>query len=204
MYNNNYEEYIRTILGYPNTPELQENQMYSNGYYTMSQTNSKTNLESFYPEIYKIIYPMVKKACEKNIRNTEEDIEKMTDEIYMSVEDNHQIDLNIRLGNTISATNINKMQNKNETHKEEIQKRNNEKQSSESRNVEMQTKRNPANNYLRDLIKILLIREIVDRPNNQMPPQYNPPRPLQNSTQLPMRPPIMPRNYQTIYDIYEY
>lgn len=205
MYDNNYETYIRSILGYPSASEMQENQMYLNGYYTMSQASPKSNLESFYPEIYKIIYPMVKKACERNMRvNTKEDIEKITDDIYMAVEDNNQIELNIRLGNTMSATNTNKTQNRNEIHKEEMQKKTAENQLSENRNMEMQNKRSPVNNYLRDLIKILLIREFSNRPNSQVPPQYNLPRPPQNSTPPPMRPSIMPRNYQPLYDIYEY
>ena len=72
------------------------------------------------------------------------------------------------------------------------------KQEVENRNVDAENKRSPRNNNLRDLIKILLIRELLGRPHNHFPPSPpHHPRP-------PMRPPIMPRNYQPFYDIYEY
>ena len=196
MYDNQYEEYIRSILGYPNTTNFNQNQMYPNGYPVAMQTNTRNDLEEFYPEIYKIIYPMVKKACEGNMRaSTREEIEQMTDEIYSALEDSNQINVNINLGNTVSTTNENRTQNRNEVHKE-VQKKLPEKQETEDRNVEIQNRRRPGNTNLRDLIKILLIRELLrrrNRPNNNFLP-----RP-------PMRPPIMPRNYeQPLYDIYEY
>ncbi len=196
MYDNQYEEYIRSILGYPSMANLNQNQMYASGYPEPTQISSRNDLEECYPEIYKIIYPMVKKACERNMgANTREEIEQMTDEIYLSLEDNNQITMNINLGNTVSTTS--NTQNRNGLSKEEIQKKPSEKQ--ENRNSEVQNRRSPANNNLRDLIKILLIRELLGRPNRPFPPRppHNP-RP-------PMRPPIMPRNYQQpLYDIYEY
>ena len=141
---------------------------------------------------------MVKKACDGNMNaNSREDIERMTDEIYSAIEDNNQINVNINLGNTLSTTNSN-IQNRNELHKEEVQKKSFEKQEVDNRNAEVETRRSPRNNNLRDLIKILLIRELLRRRHNHFPPRppHNP-RP-------PMRPPIMPRNYQPLYDIYEY
>ena len=203
MFDNQYEEYIRSILGYPNTTNFNQNQMYSNGYSVAMQTDTRNDLEEFYPEIYKIIYPMVKKACERNMgASTREEIEQMTDEIYSALEDSNQINVNINLGNTVSITNENRTQNRNEVHKE-VQKKLPEKQETEDRNVEIQNRRRPGNTNLRDLIKILLIRELLrrrNRPNNNFPP-----RPPQNPPRPPMRPPIMPRNYeQPLYDIYEY
>ena len=199
MYDNQYEEYIRSVLGYPSTANMNQNQMYQNEYPNPSQVNMRNDLEEFYPEIYKIIYPMVQKACDGNVRaNTREEIEKMTDEIYSAIEDNNQINVNINLGNTVSTTNTNRTQNRNELSKEEIQKKNSEKQEVENRNIETESRISPRNNNLRDLIKILLIRELLRRRHNHFPPRppHNP-RPS-------MRPPIMPRNYQPLYDIYEY
>ena len=198
MYDNQYEEYIRSVLGYPSTTNMNQNQMYQNEYPNPSQINMRNDLEEFYPEIYKIIYPMVQKACDGNMRaNSREEIEQMTDEIYSAIEDNNQINVNINLGNTISTTNMNRTQNRNEIPKEEIQKKSSEKQEVENRNTE-ESRIIPRNNNLRDLIKILLIRELLRRRHNHFPPRppHNP-RP-------PMRPPIMPRNYQPLYDIYEY
>ena len=199
MYDNQYEEYIRSVLGYPSTTNMNQNQMYQNEYPNSSQINMRDNLEECYPEIYKIIYPMVKKACDGNMgTNSREEIERMTDEIYSALEDSNQINVNINLGNTVSTTNMNRTQNRNEISKEEFQKKNSEKQEVENRNIETESRISPRNNNLRDLIKILLIRELLRRRHNHFPPRppHNP-RP-------PMRPPIMPRNYQPLYDIYEY
>ena len=204
MYDNQYEEYIRSVLGYPTTANMNQNhinqnQMYQAEYPNPSQINMRNDLEDFYPEIYKIIYPMVQKACDGNMgANSREEIEQMTDEIYSAIEDNNQINVNINLGNTISTTNMNRMQNRNEMSKEEIQKKSLKKQEVENRNTEGESRISPRNNNLRDLIKILLIRELLRRRHNHFPPRppHNP-RP-------PMRPPIMPRNYQPLYDIYEY
>ena len=202
MYDNQYEEYIRSVLGYPSTANMNQNQMYLAEYPNLSQINMRNDLEEFYPEIYKIIYPMVKKACDGNVRaNTREEIERMTDEIYSAIEDNNQINVNINLGNTVSTNNSNtqnRNQNRSEPHKEEIQKKSSEKQELENRNKEVESRIRPRNNNLRDLIKILLIRELLKKRHNNFPPRppHNP-RP-------PMRPPIMPRNYQPLYDIYEY
>ena len=199
MYDNQYEEYIRSVLGYPSTANMNQNQMYQNEYPNPSQINMRDDLEDFYPEIYKIIYPMVQKACEKNMMvNSREEIEQMTDEIYSAIEDNNHINVNINLGNTISTTNMNRMQNRNEISKEEIQKKSPEKQEVKNRNTEGESRISPRNNNLRDLIKILLIRELLRRRHNHFPPR--PP----HHPHPPMRPPIMPRNYQPLYDIYEY
>ena len=199
MYDNQYEEYIRSVLGYPSITNRNQNQMYQNEYPNPSQIRMRNDLEECYPEIYKIIYPMVQKACDGNMRaNSKEEIEQMTDEIYSAIEDSNQINVNIHLGNTISTSNTNRSQNNNELSKEKIPKKNSEKQEVENRNVDAENKRSPRNNNLRDLIKILLIRELLGRPHNHFPPTPpHHPRPL-------MRPPIMPRNYQPFYDIYEY
>ena len=199
MYDNQYEEYIRSVLGYPSITNRNQNQMYQNEYPNPSQIRMRNDLEECYPEIYKIIYPMVQKACDGNMRaNSKEEIEQMTDEIYSAIEDSNLINVNIHLGNTISTSNTNRSQNNNELSKEKIPKKNSEKQEVENRNVDAENKRSPRNNNLRDLIKILLIRELLGRPHNHFPPSPpHHPRP-------PMRPPIMPRNYQPFYDIYEY
>ena len=68
MYHESYEEYIRSILGYPNYG----NAMFENSYQYMPDnfrnTEKNSELEACYPEIYKIVYPMIKKACVSNIK----------------------------------------------------------------------------------------------------------------------------------------
>ena len=149
MYNESYEEYIRSILGYEprNTIEKDKyNEIYEQISYDNS-TNRDNELEECYPEIYKIVYPMVQKRCNnRKERINNEDIENMTDEIYFAVEQN----------------------NRNRRQTRQI------------------------NRGLRDLIKVLLIRELLNRPgipNKPLFPMHPPfpgPRP-------PMRPPIRPR-----------
>ena len=176
MYNNIYEEYIRNIIGYPNNTN---NNCYScnmnmeENSYTNLQV-PKSQIEQCYPEIYKIIYPMVKKACNDNFNlNTEEEIDKITNEIYYGIEDNNQM---------------------------------NNTRNTETRRI--------TNNNLRDLIKILIIRELLNRPNIRPP---RPPRPPHHRPPFPgfpggpggggPRPPIMPRDLeysQDYYDIYEF
>ena len=79
MYDNNYEEYIRSILGYPSRTNFDQNVMYNTGYQEPTQINTRNDLEEFYPEIYKIVNPMVCKICENNNEPiTKELIQKMT------------------------------------------------------------------------------------------------------------------------------
>lgn len=193
MYNNIYEEYIRNIIGYPNNTN---NNCYScnmnmeENSYTNSQV-PKSQIEQCYPEIYKIIYPMVKKACNDNFNlNTEEEIDKITNEIYYAIEDNNQINININLENAVRTKTAENASNRNQ--KEVVNSKENlsEQSMNNTRNTET---RRITNNNLRDLIKILIIRELLNRPN------IRPPR--------PPRPPIMPRDLeysQDYYDIYEF
>ena len=84
-----YEDYMRSVLGYspyvPNdytyTDEQEDIYSYSND---MMQMQPVQDLSPFYPEIYKIIYPMVCKVCNVNLNRelTKELLEQMTDEIY--------------------------------------------------------------------------------------------------------------------------
>lgn len=92
MYYQNYEDYMRSILGYP----LQEQRMYENTYADYSNINDELDLQmprysseimNLYPEIYKIVNPMVCKLCQANTKPIcRELIEQMTDEIYLNLE----------------------------------------------------------------------------------------------------------------------
>ena len=70
MYYQNYEDYIRSILGYP-----MQNNDYSGTYdncsniryeYLTAEPRYSDEILNLYPEIYKIINPMVCKICEAN------------------------------------------------------------------------------------------------------------------------------------------
>lgn len=92
MYYQNYEDYMRSILGYP----LQEQRIYETTYTDYSNMNNEypvqlpkysNQIMELYPEIYKIVNPMVCKMCEANTKPIcRELIEQMTDEIYLNLE----------------------------------------------------------------------------------------------------------------------
>ena len=203
MYNETYDDYIRSILGYPNNNMYNTNSRENVYMYSAQNTTSTSEIEQYYPEIYKIIYPMVCKSCNNNTSPiTKELIESMTDEIYFAIESDNEIDLNITINNevknnkietqtnSINNRNISNSKDKNTVIKEENKK---DKENREDRRIR--------NNTLRDLIKILLIRQLLqNRPNRpnfpQRPPFPGGPGPGQG------RPPIMPRyNYMDIYEM---
>lgn len=158
MYNETYDEYIRSILGYsPMGWDHNNYQEYRNQAINYDFKINK-EVEKYYPEIYKIVYPMIVKRC-SNINNvvTKEDIENMTDEIYSALEE--------RNDNKVISNNT-------EVQIKEVVQ--------EKRNIKQIDKN------LYELIKILMIRELSNRPNWKMRPQQ---RPFVNSL---------------VYDIFEY
>ena len=57
--------------------------------YNLSNNNNREELENCYPEIYKIVYPMVSQRCSTMSQPvTRETVENMTDEIYSAIEVN--------------------------------------------------------------------------------------------------------------------
>lgn len=221
MYNDSYEEYIRTILGYPRMQDISDNYMISQESLDFNypmQNNSE--LENCYPEIYKVIYPMVEKKCRENVEPvTSELVDAMTNEIYMAIEGNEEVQININLNNPVSTENrkVSNTSNKTEEAKNNSKQQNNIK---ENRQVGQFRNRN-----LSDLIRILIIRELLGRPGfpghrppvRPRPPMRPPVRPPfpggpGNGHRPPMRPPFprgdiyqqMPEILENGYDIYEY
>ena len=192
MYNETYDEYIRSILGYPvrnqfdqfnqGQQEYQGYQEYRNPTFNTNINISGNNveLENSYPEIYKIVYPMITKKCE-NVREsniTKDDIENTTDEIYYALESKNETQVNIKKRPEVKVS---------ETTGEKRQ----------------------LNGGLRDLIQILLIRELLNRRRPPFrPPMPNPPGP---GPRPPMRPPFGPgpgrppfnRDFSSFNDLYE-
>lgn len=124
-----YEEYMKEILGY-STSQMQDNCCIIDTNNNMTNTYNN-EIEEFYPEIYKIIYPMICKAC-MNI-NTNVNIEivnKITEEIYINFE----------------STEISEEMNN-------VRRYNNQR-------IKQDYNNQYRNSLLRDLIKILVIREL--------------------------------------------
>ena len=158
-----YEEYMRSVLGYQ--PVNYDN-TYDMGYdrFEMPNMTAMNNiqmqeLENCYPDIYRIIYPMVQRACSQNTRPiTRVLVDSMTDEIYFAVED-----------------------------KEMLENRNKNEKTTQVTTENRQIVRNQG---LNDIIRILILRELLGRPGfpgfpGGRPPRPRPPRP-------PMRPPMGP------------
>lgn len=180
----NYEEYMRNVLGY--SPYIDRNYTYTDAQedmytYTdeMSVSERPTqDLTSLYPEIYKIIYPMVCKVCNMNYNReiTKDLLEQMTDDIYRNVEPEEQT--------TSQRT--------------EIQLKNGDVINPNAKEPEQSTRETRQNNFLlRDLIRILILKEL-GRPNRPpMRPPFppgmgRPPMGPGMSPNRPGRPPMGP------------
>ncbi len=155
MYNYSYEEYMNNLLvnGMPNTRNTVINTMepYENENAFVTTYNNQVNnqLEECYPDIYKIIYPMICKRCLYiNEKITEELVERITNEIYENVEQDESPKETRSAQGTVNHSNI--CNNRNMRYMPKINETNNEVKEKRQRNF-----------LLNDLIKILVIRELL-------------------------------------------
>ena len=210
MYFQSYEDYIRTILGYPVQNEMSYNTYPNCSYEYIEQPRYSSEIMDLYPDIYKIINPMVCKICEANSKPiTRELVEQMTDEIYLNIENDTTIEedvVNVRvnLPPTKPESNSNNRQvrtrdlnNENISSKKMKDNRqenvNNANKVDDSQNRIIRPFRR--NNTLRDLIKILILNQLLGGRRPHIP---NPPRPPFPGNPGPRpgpgpRPPIQPR-----------
>lgn len=176
MYNYSYEEYMNNLLGYNmnnrnnmymmNQPMIEP--MYEEeNVFTYAQSNSE--LEECYPDIYKIVYPMVCKAC-MNINEdiTKELVDRLTNEIYEAVENDEIMEETKTSIIKVNYSNIPNNRNIRRTAREESI--NDTKEEKRQRNF-----------LLNDLIRILILRELLG--NGRRPPF---------SYHRPGRPPFLP------------
>lgn len=214
MYDAYYDEYMRNVLGYGKPLDYRD--LYSMmpqdlnniNTYMMGDKNEpqmvNDNLEECYPEIYKVIYPMVQKACIKNTKPiTKKLIDEIVDEIYVNIEPSDQININVNVGNTSKINNYNldreakTLSTRSPEVKSEVR---------ETRTDTRQKEKKQRNFLLNDLIRILVLREIIgnqERPYVKRPPQNPPMRPPYPGPN--MMPPMRPRgSYNYDYDPYEY
>lgn len=152
-----YDDYMQNLLREDYSPyQYTYKPITNNSYYNYINNcspknlsrNLVTDIESLYPDIYKLIYPMIKKALSQNTQPITEDIlDEIAKELYNNIETENNLNINI--------TN-----NRNEN-KSLPNSKNTIYDSKETRHI---------NNSIRDLIKILLIRELIDRPDFNVPP----------------------------------
>lgn len=177
----NYEDYMRSVLGYQtgniyaNTYNPRNDYYYDIPMMTTDYTTTDTDeFTEFYPEIYKLIYPMVCKVCNQNSTReiTKELIDRMTDEIYVNfeAEDNQTSTMRTTL-------------------------KNGDVRNPNAKEPEVRQETRQRNFLLRDLIKILILRELLRRrrPNRpQFPPPGRPPMPPRQPVMRPGGPPFRP------------
>ncbi len=163
-----YEEYMNNLLGIRNENSNYDLDLkkYDNNYnydynymqsQNMFQNRGNDELETLYPETYKIVYPMVKKVCMQNTKPiTQELVDNMTNEIYTNIEASGDIiNVNIDVGdNRETKTDM------------EVKAKNNRG-----------TDNRQFNGPMNDLIKILILRELLGRPGGWRPGPPPPPRP---------------------------
>ncbi|MFR8104712.1 MAG: hypothetical protein ACLU8F_06565 [Clostridia bacterium] len=213
MYNQSPEEYMRNVLGYmpANTyetdryvyqptapqvtpyPQAPRMESYMENYPTMMNSSVNTmprigmqsnpvmpvmensELEEMYPDIYRLLKPMVEKKCRETTgRITVEVLERMTEEIYVTIEKDE------------NPTQVRNTENKNGDVKNPNAKQ---------ENREMETRQRRPNNYLlRDLIKILILNNIIGcgRPPRPVPPPPSPRPPFPGGPRYPSNPNIPP------------
>lgn len=210
MYNNEpFEEYIRQVLGYHNI-EKSTNNDFTNNNYNYLRTN-ENELENYYPEIYKIVYPMINQKCTRMSGEiTKEKIEEATLEIVSTIEPQvNETKMNINIQNemtqTTSATKS-ISSNRKDTNSNNISTNSKENRSAEESRISN-------NRNLNDLIKILIIRELLGKPGGggirpnprpPFPPGLGPRPPFPPGGRPPVGPPPQPRGYFEYNDIYEY
>lgn len=164
MFNNVYQEYINNIFG----RNIKFNRMeISNFENNMNNNNFFQNTETLYPDIYKLLYPMIQYACMKNSNPLSENtINAIVDEIYLNFvadpNNGEVLDDNIdyRSGKNIDATVTAKTKSSisvNSKRFEAVEKRQQKEE----------------NYILRDLIKILVVRELLGMPVRNEP-QFRP------------------------------
>ncbi len=212
MYYQNYEDYMRNILGY----SVREQNQFSDTYreypsivnydYSAQLPRYSSEILDLYPEIYKIVNPMVCKVCETNTKPiSRELIEQMVDEIYLNIESNPEDYagevVNVRVNLPGTSQQEEKKQNKNSQlssnviptsriKDNRIEKRQEKVEKTVS--VENRAKQNRLgrrNNTLRDLIKILILNQLLG--GNMRPSKPRPPYPGHVVRPGEMRPPYL-------------
>ena len=201
MYYQNYEDYMRSVLGYPienqNTyrMEILGEQFNNNIVY-----RDEKELEHCYPEIYKIINPIVCEVCDRNTNATRNDIENMVEEVYQKVIVNNEITVRLNIDNR----SIDKEENRNNNVKTNASRIISNEPIRQTREVENRQRRPNNNQFLRDLIRILILNRILGGGQGR-PPRTRPPFPGQERPPFPGGPGVMmprppqPRNYEDYY-----
>lgn len=179
MYYQNYEDYMRSVLGYP----MENQDTYRMNYFEDTQNcimpyQDTKELEDCYPEIYKIINPIVCEVCDRCSRPITRDVvDNMVEEVYQKIKINNEIAIKINIENR-----SNEKETENRTSNAKLNTNKSVSNEQIKRNVEVENRqRRPNNPFLEDLIRILILNRLLGGFFPGRPPR---PRP-------PMRPPFL-------------
>ena len=88
MYYENYEEYMRGNNNCPNMPNPYYNYTYPNQFGCMNGFSSPQSANQLYPELYNEINRKIHNKCTaQDCRLTEENVNRITDEVYEDYKD---------------------------------------------------------------------------------------------------------------------
>lgn len=171
MFQNSYKDYMNYLLGYScnDNTGCDCNSMIT---YEAEEEDDDNYIE-LYPEIYQMVYPMVCKACmNTNVQGTitKEMVMEITNEIYEALDEAESPELTT--GAEVKVTYSNGMNYRHHRGRRE---------SVHSQAEERETRQR--NELLNDIIRILVLRELL---GNRRPPM--PPRPPMRP--IPPRPPF--------------
>lgn len=153
-----YDDYMRNTLGFSSMnspmgmqgtscPNMNCQNMCITPYSNMSSNqmmwqDSSCDLERMYPDSYRVVYPMVVSTCRNvSIPVTEDMIDRMTDDIYDRAVADGRINVDISV---------------------ELETREDSKEE-DRQMINRPPRRRRRNRFFRDLIRILLLRELIGR-----------------------------------------
>ncbi|MGN1300500.1 MAG: hypothetical protein ACI4VC_04065 [Clostridia bacterium] len=153
-----YEDYMRNTLNYSgmgspmgmqgtSCPNMNCQNMCITPYSNMSSNqmmwqDSSCDLERMYPDSYRVVYPMVVSTCRNvSMPVTEDMIDRMTDDIYDRAVADGRINVDISV----------ELETKEDSKEEDRQM------------INRPPRRRRRNRFFRDLIRILLLRELIGR-----------------------------------------
>ena len=153
-----YDDYMRNTLGFSSMnspmgmqgtscPNMNCQNMCITPYSNMSSNqmmwqDSSCALERMYPDSYRVVYPMVVSTCRNvSMPVTEDMIDRMTDDIYDRAVADGRINVDISV---------------------ELETREDSKEE-DRQMINRPPRRRRRNRFFRDLIRILLLRELIGR-----------------------------------------
>ena len=153
-----YDDYMRNTLGFSSMnspmgmqgtscPNMNCQNMCITPYSNMSSNqmmwqDSSCDLERMYPDSYRVVYPMVVSTCRNvSMPVTEDMIDRMTDDIYDRAVVDGRINVDISV---------------------EVETREDSKEE-DRQMINRPPRRRRRNRFFRDLIRILLLRELIGR-----------------------------------------